>query len=117
MTCPLGCGDDYTRHGKDRHGRQRYRCGGCGRTFMEPQPPRLLGDMRISEDKAILALHMLAEGNSIRGVEAHDWPSPRHHHAANWSKLATAAGGGWRTVSSMCRAMTFRPMRFGPMLA
>lgn len=62
------CKESARKHGRDRKDNQRYRCRNCKRTFVEDRP-KPLGDMRIPKDKAILALHMLAEGTSIRSVE------------------------------------------------
>jgi transposase-like protein/IS1 family transposase len=56
------------RHGKDRHGNQRFRCLLCGKTFVK-FGPRPLGDMRISMKEAVSALAMLLEGMSIRATE------------------------------------------------
>ena len=66
MTCET-CNVKMRKHGKDRHGAQRYRCGKCGRTWMEAKA-RLLGEMRVDEAKAVLALTMLVEGSSIRST-------------------------------------------------
>lgn len=55
-------------HGKDRKGNPRRRCVLCGKTWTET-PPRLLGDMRVSEETAKLALRLLTEGSSIRATE------------------------------------------------
>lgn len=46
---------------------QRYRCKQCRKTFSEEQS-NPLGDMRISMEKAELALQLLLEGNSIRST-------------------------------------------------
>src|SRR5258706_2755051 len=46
---------------------QRYRCKRCRKTFSEEQN-NPLGDMRISLEKAELALQLLVEGNSIRST-------------------------------------------------
>lgn len=62
------CQHSPKKHGRDRNGNQRYRCRICGETWTET-PPKLLGDMRIDETTARLALRLLAEGNSIRATE------------------------------------------------
>ena len=67
MTCH-NCKIEAKKSGKDRKGNQRYRCNQCKRRFQE-QRERLLGNMYLSEDKALLALQMLVEGNSIRSIE------------------------------------------------
>jgi len=56
------------KHGKDRHGNQRYRCLLCRKTWTD-RPAKPLGEMRIDVAKAKLALRMLVEGMSIRGTE------------------------------------------------
>jgi transposase-like protein len=65
------CGDCASlchRFGKHRNGLQRFRCPQCKRTFTEAH--RLtLGEMYVSEEKALLALQMLIEGNSIRSTQ------------------------------------------------
>lgn len=38
--------DKSHRHGKDRQGRQRYKCALCSQTFVEPVV-KPLGDLRI----------------------------------------------------------------------
>lgn len=62
------CCAECKKFGKDRTGNQRWRCKTCLKTFTEA-PARLLGDMRINEDKAILALTLLVEGTSVRSIE------------------------------------------------
>lgn len=66
MTCH-NCEIHAGRHGKNRNGTQRYRCGQCGRTFSEErQGP--FGDMRIAEERGLMALSLLVEGCSVRSV-------------------------------------------------
>ena len=55
------------KHGKDRKGQQRWKCKPCRKTWTEIGE-RLFGEMRISEEKALLALNLLCEGSSIRSV-------------------------------------------------
>lgn len=63
------CQHEQTRpHGKDRHGNPRRRCVLCGKTFTVA-PPKLLGDFRVPEETAKLALRLLTEGMSIRAAE------------------------------------------------
>src|SRR6266568_243622 len=47
---------------------QRWRCKQCKKTFSEDQD-RPLDDMRIPMDKAVMALHLLLEGNAVASVE------------------------------------------------
>src|SRR6266852_9387090 len=66
MNCPT-CQTEARRFGKDRSGNQRYQCQVCRKTFSD-RPARPLGDMRISLDKAIVCLHHLVEGVSVRAT-------------------------------------------------
>jgi transposase-like protein/IS1 family transposase len=67
MTCH-SCRIACKRFGKHRNGLQRFRCKQCCRTFTEDHT-RLLGDMRLPQDKAENVLRMLLEGMSVRSVE------------------------------------------------
>ena len=67
MTC-VDCGLPCQRFGKHRNGLRRFRCAACGKTYTEPHK-RLLGEMTVPQDKALLALQLLVEGNSIRSTE------------------------------------------------
>jgi transposase-like protein/IS1 family transposase len=55
------------KHGHDRKGNQRFRCLGCGKTWVE-ETTKPIGDMRISMKDAAIALGMLLEGMSIRAT-------------------------------------------------
>ncbi len=66
MLCP-SCYSPCHKAGKHINGLQRFRCKNCKRRFAEPQR-RPLGNMRIPLDKALLALNLLVEGASIRGI-------------------------------------------------
>jgi len=69
QTMPCGtCNVDCQRFGKHRNGLRRFRCPQCKRTYTEPHT-RTLDTMYISEDRAVLALQLLLEGNSIRSTE------------------------------------------------
>jgi transposase-like protein/IS1 family transposase len=67
MTCG-DCGAKCGRFGKHRNGLQRYRCASCRKTYTE-EHARLFGTMTVDEGKALLALQLLVEGNSIRSCE------------------------------------------------
>src|ERR1044071_605969 len=67
MNCQT-CNAPAKKFGKDREGAQRYRCLTCGKTFTEPKA-KPLGEMILSEEKAISVLHHLVEGCSIRSTE------------------------------------------------
>src|SRR6266852_1363864 len=64
MTCSVDC----QRFGKHRNGLRRFRCPKCKRTYTEPHK-RVLDTMYIPQDRAVLALQLLLEGNSIRSTE------------------------------------------------
>jgi len=63
MTCQE-CHIACQGFGKHRNGLRRFRCPGCKRTYTETHE-RTLGSMYIPQEKAILALQLLLEGNSI----------------------------------------------------
>ena len=67
MTCH-NCRIEARRFGKHRNGLQRFRCAQCGKTYTEPHEKPLEG-MTTPQDKALLALRLLVEGNSIRSIE------------------------------------------------
>ena len=67
MSCPE-CGGKCQRFGKHRNGLHRFRCPTCRKTFTEPHE-RTLGTMYIPQNKALLAVQLLLEGNSIRSTE------------------------------------------------
>src|SRR5215218_3595493 len=67
MDC-IPCQAPAKKFGKDRKGNQRYRCLTCRKTF-STRPERVLGAMRLPEDNALLCLHLLCEGSSVRAVE------------------------------------------------
>src|ERR1700691_2922312 len=66
MTCEV-CDVTCHRIGVHRNGLRRFRCPQCRKTYTEPH--RLtLGEMCISEEKALLAMQLIVEGNSIRST-------------------------------------------------
>src|ERR1039457_3912966 len=66
MTCE-SCEVRCQRFGVHRNGLRRFRCPQCHKTYTEPH--RLtLGEMYISENKMLIALKLLLEGNSIRST-------------------------------------------------
>jgi IS1 family transposase/transposase-like protein len=67
MQCPL-CDKEGRRHGKDRKGVQRYFCPECHYTFADPRPARPFGNQYLTMEKATMALRLLMEGMSLRGV-------------------------------------------------
>jgi transposase-like protein len=61
------CGIRCHNFGTHRNGLRRFRCPQCKRTFTEPH--RLtLDEMYVSREKALMALQLLIEGNSIRST-------------------------------------------------
>lgn len=62
------CSKISARFGKDRKGQPRLKCSTCGRT-RTVVVPRLFSQMTVSEAKALLAIQLLVEGNSIRSTE------------------------------------------------
>lgn len=67
MTCPT-CNVECQRFGKHRNGLRRFRCPKCGKTYTEPHR-RTLDTMYILQEKAVLALRLLLEGNSLRSTQ------------------------------------------------
>lgn len=69
MIAPAECGhENYKKSGKHSSGRQRYKCKDCGKRFTR-ENDRPLGNMRIDQAQAELALSLLLEGMSIRATE------------------------------------------------
>jgi transposase-like protein/IS1 family transposase len=66
MVCQ-DCKRKCRKHGLNRNGTQRFRCGECKKTVSEERE-NLFGAMRVPEDKALMALHLLVEGMSVRGT-------------------------------------------------
>jgi transposase-like protein/IS1 family transposase len=67
VTCKA-CGLRCQSIGKHRNGLRRFRCPKCRRSYTEPHR-RTLDTMYISQDRAVLALQLLLEGNSIRSTQ------------------------------------------------
>ena len=67
MTC-ADCHIECQRFGKHRNGLQRFRCPKCKRTFTEAHT-KTLDSMYVPWEKALLAVQLLLEGNSIRSTE------------------------------------------------
>jgi transposase-like protein/IS1 family transposase len=67
MTC-TSCEVDCQRFGKHRNGLRRFRCPLCKKTYTEAHKPALAGSY-IPQDRIVLALRLLIEGNSIRSTE------------------------------------------------
>lgn len=67
MNCPE-CNSLSKKNGKDRNGNQRFKCLACGKRYSEPKEKNL-GNMILAEEKALMCLKLLVEGNSIRSTE------------------------------------------------
>jgi transposase-like protein/IS1 family transposase len=67
MNCPI-CNSLSKKDGKDRNGEQRFKCTECGKRFTLKKD-KLLGSMILGEEKALLCLNLLVEGNSVRSTE------------------------------------------------
>lgn len=67
MVCQ-NCNVECQRFGKHRNGLRRFRCPKCLKTYTEAHR-RTLDTMYIPQEKAVLALRLLLEGNSIRSTE------------------------------------------------
>lgn len=67
MNCPI-CDNLSKKDGKDRKGDQRFKCTECGKRFSIAKD-KLLSGMILSEEKALLCLKLLVEGNSVRSTE------------------------------------------------
>jgi transposase-like protein/IS1 family transposase len=68
MTCEI-CQSEMIRHGKHRNRLQRYRCSRCGKTFTEPHQEPFRIEDHLREDRGLLAMRLLLEGNSVRAAE------------------------------------------------
>ncbi len=67
MTCH-NCRIDARKFGRDRYGRQRYRCARCSKTFSEPHE-RPWGTMYLDEGRGLTALELIVNGMSLRKAE------------------------------------------------
>jgi transposase-like protein/IS1 family transposase len=67
MNCPI-CDNLSKKDGKDRKGDQRFKCTECGKRFSIAKD-KLLSRMLLPEDKALMCLNLLVEGNSVRATE------------------------------------------------
>jgi transposase-like protein/IS1 family transposase len=67
MSCP-DCKIACQKFGTHRNGLRRFRCPKCKRNYTEPHT-RTLGSMYVPWEKALLAIQLLLEGNSILSTE------------------------------------------------
>jgi transposase-like protein/IS1 family transposase len=63
-SCEVSC----QRFGKHRNGLRRFRCPLCHKTYTEAHKPALDGSY-ISQERIVLALRLMVEGNSLRSTE------------------------------------------------
>jgi transposase-like protein/IS1 family transposase len=68
VTCH-NCRIDAKRNGRRPDGLQRYRCPQCGKTYSDAKQFGVIGHKQIDDQKALLALKLLVEGNSIRSTQ------------------------------------------------
>jgi transposase-like protein/IS1 family transposase len=67
MTC-AACDVTCHRIGTHRNGLLRFRCPLCRKTYTEPHK-RMLDGMNLDDEKALLALQLMIEGNSLRSIQ------------------------------------------------
>src|ERR1700735_5360088 len=67
MTCEK-CETNCQRFGRHRNGLRRFRCPLCKKTYTEAHKPALEGSY-ISQERIVLALRLLIEGNSLRSTQ------------------------------------------------
>jgi transposase-like protein/IS1 family transposase len=67
MTC-TECEIRCQRFGTHRNGLQRFRCPKCKKTYTE-EHKHLIEDMNLADEKALPALQLFVEGNSLRSTE------------------------------------------------
>lgn len=65
MTCH-SCLVECKKAGKRSDGLQRYRCNQCGKTLSDRKQFGVVGHKQIDDAKALLALQLIVEGNSLR---------------------------------------------------
>ncbi len=65
------CNAPCAKAGKRADGLQRYRCASCGKTYSDAkeQDNLFASKQAVDDSKAILALQLLVEGNSVRSTE------------------------------------------------
>src|SRR5277367_4765121 len=65
------CGYPCAKSGKRPDGMQRFRCMSCGKTYSERKEQANVFQTKqaVDDSKALLALQLLVEGNSIRSTE------------------------------------------------
>ncbi len=67
MTCH-SCKIDTVKAGRASDGAQRFKCQQCGKRFTEPRERLFGADSTLPEEKALMILHCLLEGTSVRAT-------------------------------------------------
>jgi phage FluMu protein Com len=62
-------GGNIIKVGKDRNGRQKYRCTKCKKYFIETKGTVFYNKKKMKENEIILVCKLFAERNSIRAIE------------------------------------------------
>jgi len=62
------CQSETRKFGRNKSGSQRHRCDKCRKTFTDTAT-KTADRRRLSEEKLIIALRMLLEGNSVRSTQ------------------------------------------------
>lgn len=67
MTCH-NCRIETVKAGRARDGAQRHKCQQCGKRYTDAKERLLGSDSRLPEEKALMILRCLLEGNSVRST-------------------------------------------------
>jgi transposase-like protein/IS1 family transposase len=67
VTCH-SCRIEAVKAGRAKSGLQRFKCQQCSKRFTEPVERLLDSNSRLPEEKVIMILHCLVEGNSVRST-------------------------------------------------
>jgi len=62
-------GGNIVKAGKDRNGKQKYRCKKCNKYFIETKGTVFYNRKKLKEDEIVLICKLFAERNSIRAIE------------------------------------------------
>ena len=67
MTCH-NCRIETVKAGRAKDGAQRHKCQQCGKRFTDAKQRLLGSDSRLPEEKTLMILRCLLEGNSVRST-------------------------------------------------
>jgi transposase-like protein/IS1 family transposase len=100
------CQAKAKKFGRNRNGSQRFRCLTCRKTFSEcPDEPRQ--PRHIPVDRALLVLHLLCEGSSIRTIERVTGTAKR-----TILRLLVQVGGGCeRLLAELVKGVTVQDVQ------